>query len=148
MKVETKNYVVIFGSNQITDCGKVIEFKGKGINKQIIRFRETSDKKVLCDCTAKDQNGNTVAKIANNKIQHIMQGYKAEVADNGVKVINEITGDIWLEFVCIGPRKFKLNGIFFLPGYKIVATDDYLEINTNRFSKCTFANCSAAIGLG
>lgn len=148
MKVDTENYLVIFGSNQITDCGKVIEFAGKGFNKQILRFREGSDKKVLCDCTVKDQKGNTVAKIANNKIQHIMQGYKAEVTDNGIKVINETTGDIWLEFVCIGPRKFKLNGIFFLPGYKIIATDDYLEINTNRISNCTFSNCSAAIGLG
>jgi hypothetical protein len=49
--------------------------------------------------------------------------------------------------VYIAPRKFKLNGIFFLPGFKIVATDDYLEINTNRIINSTFKNCSAAIGL-
>jgi len=77
-----------------------------------------------------------------------MQGYKAEITDVGLKIVHEATRDIWLEFVCIGLRKFKLNGIFFLPGYKIVANDDYLEFNTNRISNCTFANCSAAIGLG
>ena len=148
MKVEAENYMVIFGSNQITNCGKVIELVGRGINKQIIRFRVGADKKILLDCVVKDQKGETVTKIANSKVQHVMQGYKVEIIDAGVKIIHEATRDIWLEFVCIGPRKFKLNGIFFLPGYKIVATDDYLEINTNRISKCTFANCSAAIGLG
>ncbi len=148
MKVEAENYMVIFGSNQITNCGKVIELVGKGINKQVIRFREGADKKILLDCIVKDQKGKTVTKIANSKVQHVMQGYKVEIIDAGVKIIHEATKDVWLEFVCIGPRKFKLNGIFFLPGYKIVATDDYLEINTNRFSKNTFANCSSAIGLG
>lgn len=148
MKVEAENYMLIFGSNQITECGKVIELKGRGINKQIMRFKEGTDKKVLFDCTVKDQKGETVTKIANSKVQHVMQGYKAEITATGVKVVHGNTGDVWLEFVCIGPRKFKLNGIFFLPGYKIVATDDYLEINTNRLSKCTFSNCSTAIGLG
>ena len=148
MKVEAENYTVIFGSNQTTNCGKVIELIGRGINKQIIRFREGVDKKTLYDCTVKNQERKTVAKIANSKVQHVMKGYKTEITDAGVKIVHEATGDIWLEFVCIGPKKFKLNGIFFLPGYKIVATDDYLEINTNRISNCTFMNCSTAIGLG
>jgi|GEM_PF-6537273 len=30
---------------------------------------------------------------------------------------------------------------------KIIETDDYLEINTNRILNCTFENCSAAIGF-
>lgn len=81
-------------------------------------------------------------------LQHVKEGYRAEISDNGVRIVHEATGEVWLEFLCIGPRQFKLNGIFFLPGYKIVATDDYLEINTNRISNCMFANCSAAIGLG
>jgi len=148
MKVEAENYMVIFGSNQIMNCPKVIELKGKGINKQIIRFREGNDKKILFDCTVKDQKGETVTKIANSIVQHVMQGYKAEITDVGLKIVHEATKDIWLEFVCIGPRKFKLNGIFFPPGYKIVATDDYLLINTSRISNSTFASFSAAIGLG
>jgi hypothetical protein len=53
-----------------------------------------------------------------------------------------------LDFEEIGPKKFKLNGIFYIPGFRIVATDSYLEINTNKFVGCTFENCSAAIGLG
>jgi hypothetical protein len=147
MKTEAKNYTVIFGSNLIVNCGTVIKFAGRGIKKQIIRFREGDDNKILFNCITKDQKGRTVAKIANSKVQYIMQGYKAEITDIGVKIVHEATGDIWLEFVCIGPREFKLNGIFFLPGHKIVATDDYLEVNGSKFVKCSFSNCSAAIGL-
>ena len=66
MKVEAENYMVIFGSNQITNCGKVIELVGEGINKQIIRFREGADKKILLDCTVKDQKEKTNTKIANS----------------------------------------------------------------------------------
>jgi hypothetical protein len=148
MKIEAENYEVVFGSNLISECGRVIEIVGKGINKQIIRFREGEDGKILFNCTVKDQKGKTVAKVANSIIQYVRKGYEAKITGDGIKVVNESTGDIWLEFSYVSPRKFKLNGIFFLPGYKIIATDDYLEINKNRISNCTFKSCSAAIGLG
>ena len=147
MKIEAENYEVVFGSNLISECGRVIEIVGKGMNKQIIRFREGEDGKILFNCTVKDQEGETVAKVANSIIQHVMKGYQAEITDDGIKIINKSTGDIWLEFSYMSPRKFKLNGIFFLPGHKIIATDNYLEINTNRISNCTFKSCSAAIGI-
>lgn len=148
MKIEAENYEVIFGSNRILECKRVVEIVGKGINKQIIRFREGEDGRILFNCNVNDQEGRTVAKVANSIIQHVMEGYEANITNEGIKVINKITGDIWLEFVYLSPRKFKLNGIFFLPGYKIIATDDYLEINTNKISNCTFKNCSSVIGLG
>jgi ligand-binding sensor domain-containing protein len=151
MKIEAENYEVVFGSNQVLKCGKVIELTGKGINKQIIRFREGEDGKIVFNCTIADQDGQTVAKIANCLVQHIKPGYRVDTSDKGIKVLNESTGEVWLEFVHIGSRKFKLNGIFFLPGFKIVATDNYLEINkinTIRMSNNTFESCSVAIGLG
>ena len=148
MKIEAENYEVIFGSNRILECKRVVEIVGKGVNKQIIRFREGEDGRILFNCNVNDQEGRTVAKVANSIIQHVMEGYEANITNEGIKVINKITGDIWLEFVYLSPRKFKLNGIFFLPGYKIIATDDYLEINTNKISNCTFKNCSSVIGLG
>ena len=103
MKIEAGNYEVVFGSNLISECGRVIEIIGKGINKQIIRFREGEDGKILFNCTVKDQEGETVAKIANSIIQHVMKEYIAEITDDGIKIINVSTGDIWLEFSCIGP---------------------------------------------
>jgi hypothetical protein len=91
MKIEAENYEVIFGSNQILECGKVIELKGKGVNKQFIRFREGEDGKILFNCTVTDQNGRTIVRVANSKVQHIKQGYKADIMANGIKVWNEST---------------------------------------------------------
>jgi hypothetical protein len=147
MKYEAENYEVIFGSNLIQECGKVLELRGKGINKQIIRFRVGEDGKVLFNCSVKDESGTTITKVANSKVQHLRQGFKADISSSAIKVWNESTGEVWLEFVELGPRKFKLNGIFYLPGYKIVARDEYLDINTNRIANCSFGSCSAAIGL-
>jgi len=148
MKYEAENYEVVFGSNLIQECGKVVELVGKGINKQIIRFRDGEDGKVLFNCSVNDENGKTIAKIANSKVQHLRQGFKASISANTIKVWNEATGEVWLEFEEIGPRKFKLNGIFYLPGYRIVANDDHLDVNGLRMSNNIFRNFSAAIGLG
>ena len=148
MKNEALNYEVIFGSNRILNCGRVVEIVGKGINKQFVRFREGEDRKILFECTVTDEKGETVAKIANSRIQHIVPGYKTEISDEGIKVVNEKSGEVWLEFVSIGPRRFKLNGIFFLPGFRIIATDEGMNVNSNIFAGNTFVNCAAAIGLG
>jgi|GEM_PF-969123 len=145
MKYEAENYEVIFGSNLISKCRKVVEVRGQGINKQIIRFRVGEDGKILFNSSVNDEKGKTVVKVANSKIQHVQKGFKVDISPNAIKVWNESTGEIWLEFAELGPRKFKLNGIFYLPGYKIVATDEYLDINTNKISNCTFKSCSAAL---
>jgi len=121
---------------------------GKGVSKQLVRFREGEDGKILFECTVTDETNTTVAKIANSRVQHIAPGYKADISESGMKVMNEATGDVWLEFVSIGPRCFKLNGIFFLPGYKVIATDRGLDVNSLLMVGNTFENCAAAIGLG
>jgi hypothetical protein len=151
MKTEEEKFEVIFGSNRILNCGKVIEIIGKEIHKQFIKFKEGEDGKILFSCNITDQDGQTVARIANSLVQHITPGYRVDTSDKGIRVLHESTDAVWLEFVYIGSRSFKLNGIFFLPGFKIVATDNYLEINkinTTRMSNNTFESCSAAIGLG
>jgi hypothetical protein len=150
MKSESVNYELIFGSNRILNCPLVVEFVGRGINQQIIRFREGEDGVVLFNCKLTDPNGKTVAVVANSKVQHLAEGCRADITGDGIKVTVTVKGSEIpiLEFVKAGPRLFKLNGQFFLPGYRIVATDEGLMINTNLLSHNTFANCSAAIGLG
>ena len=147
MKTDAENYEVLFGTNRILKCGRVVEIAEKGLNKQFARFREGEDRKILFECTVTDEKGDTVIKVANSRVQHAAPGYKAEISDTAIKVVNEATGDVWLEFASIGPRSFKLNGIFFLPGYRIIATDRGLDVNSNVLVGNTFVNCAAAIGL-
>jgi hypothetical protein len=150
MKTESGNYEILFGTNRILNCPLVVEFVGRGINQQIIRFREGEDGVVLFNCKIADPTGKTIVVVANSKVKHLAEGLQAKITGDGIKVTATVKGlEIpLLEFVKIGPRQFKLNGQFFLPGYRIVATDEGLMVNTNLFSHNTFANCSAAIGLG
>lgn len=148
MRKEATHYQVIFGSNLITECPSVIKLEGKGINQQIIRFKIGRDGKILFDCKVKDEEGRTVTVVANSLVQHVDPDYNVDISDNGIVVKNNETGDVWLEFVQMDANKFKLNGRFFIPGYRIIATDEYLDINTNKFIGSVFQNCSAAIGLG
>ena len=149
MKNEAETYQVIFGSNLIVNCGRVVDLVGKGINKQIIRFKEGEDRKILFDCTITDEHGITLAVVANSRVQHIVPGFQANISDKGIIVKNEATEEIWLEFIVIGPRRFKLNGIFNIPGFRIIATDEGLvDINNNLIMGNVFENCFSAIGLG
>jgi hypothetical protein len=148
MKTEAKKYELIFGSNIIQNCTHAIEFVGKGINKQIIRFVEGEDGTVLFNCRVTDEAGKTVAVIANSKVQHLAEGFRADITKEGIKVTGAGSTDPLLDFVKIGPRRFKLNGQFFLPGYRIIATDEALLINGMILDHNEFVNCSAAIGLG
>ena len=148
MKTVAKNYELLFGSNIIRNCSLAIEFVGKGINKQVIRFVEGEDGTVLFNCRVTDEEGETVAIVANSKVQHLAEGFRADITGDGIKVTGGESKDPLLDFVKIGPRKFKLNGQFFLPGYKIIATDEALLINRMMIDHNEFQNCSAAIGLG
>lgn len=149
MKTESANYQLLFGSNLILNCPLVVEFVGRGLNQQIIRFREGEDGVVLFNCKMTDPTGKTIAVVANSKVQHLAEGLHENITRDGIRLTATVRGSEipLLEFVKVGPRQFKLNGHFFLPGYHIVATDDGLMVNTNLWRGNTFENCSAAIGL-
>ena len=149
MKTESENYQLLFGTNLILNCPLVVEFVGRGLNQQIIRFREGEDGVVLFNCWLNDPTGKSIVVVANSKVQHLAPGLKPYITGDGIKVTALVKGlEIpVLDFVKIGPRQFKLNGQFCLPGYQIVATDDGLMVNTNLWRGNTYENCSAAIGL-
>ena len=148
VKSKTKNYELIFGSNLIHNCPGVINFAGKGINKQPIVFREGEDGKILLNCHVKDKQGNTVVKLHNSNPVHVNEEYDINIEDKQILVTNKSSKDIWLDFSEIEPNVFKINGIFFLPGYEIVATDEYLRINGSYYSYCESHSSLNAFGLG
>jgi hypothetical protein len=148
MKKTIPNYELVFGSNTILQCDGIIGFEGKAKDKDLITFKEDENGNILVNCTLKDDYGETVAELRNGELVQIKDGYLKQTAGSDMRIINEFTGDIWLEVSSLGPQKLKINGIFFFSGYKIVATDDYLKINDSiTFSSNTFDNCSNIIGL-
>ncbi len=148
MKKLTTNYEVVFGSNAILNCDGIISFKDKGKNQELIKFKEGKDGKILVKCTLIDDQGEIVAELHDGELVKIKERYLKQTAGSDIRIINEFTGDVWLEVSSLGPQKLKINRIFLLPGFKMVATDDYLKINDSiTFSSNIFENCSDIMGL-
>ncbi len=148
MKSEAENCTILFGSCIIQNCRYVIEFVGKGINRQIMRFREGEDGTVLFDGKVYDATGKTVLVIANSKIQYLEEGHNAEVTPHSI-IVGEKNAPlkILFELIRLQPRRFLLSGHFFLPGYEILAADNGLFINGELHFREAYINLSAAIGL-
>ena len=146
-KEPAEKYKLIFGSNIIENCSHIISIEGSGVNKEIIRFRIGGDGKLLMNCTVKDPNNKTIAKVHNSKFVHIDEAFEGSILENVLLVRHKETKDIYLEFRYIGPYEVKVNGIFSVLGKKIVATDNGLWINGLQLKNNTFSSCEAAIGL-
>ena len=117
------------------------------MNKEIIRFRIGGDGKLLMNCTVKDLNDETIARVYNSKFVHVNEAFKGSILDNGLLVCHKETKEVYLEFCYLSSSEVKVNGIFSVLGKKIVATDDGLQINGLRIEYSTFSNCGSAIGL-
>jgi hypothetical protein len=143
-KQPAETYKVILGSCTISNCGNVIQSRGKS---ELLRLRDGKDLKLLADCTVKNSNGNTIIKVANNKPVFISETLHYEELENGLIVKDKETGKVYLEFRQLGPREVKVNGIFFINGVQITATDEFLGVGSNRLSNCTFDNCGSALGV-
>ena len=146
-KEPAEKYKLIFGSNIIENCSHIISIAGSGVNKEIIRIRIGSDGKLLMNCTVKDINDKTIAKVHNSKFVHVNEAFEGSILDDGLLVSHKETKEVYLEFRYIDPYEVKVNGIFSVLGKKIVATDNGLLINGLSLKNTTFSSCGAAIGL-
>jgi len=147
-KQRADKYELIFGSNRIVNCGSVIKIEGRGVNQEIIRLRRGGDGKLLLNCQVKDNAGNTLAKIHNSKPVHIDTNFECDVSEKHIIVREKKSGEIYLEFQYLGGNRLKINGIFWIQGKKIIASDDGLQIGGILMKDNTFQSCGAAIGLG
>ena len=146
-KEPAEKYKLIFGSNIIENCSHIISIEGSGVNKEIVRFRIGGDGKLLMNCTVKDINDKTIAKVHNSKFVHVNEAFEGSILDDGLLVSHKETKEVYLEFRYINPYEVKVNGIFSVLGKKIVATDNGLLINGLSLKNNTFSSCGAAIGL-
>jgi hypothetical protein len=104
--------------------------------------------KRLFSCHIKDKKQEEIVHVVNSQVKNCRKGFRVDVSRKAIKVWNEKTGDVWLEFATTEEYKtYKLNGIFYLAGHKIVATDKYLDVDGHIKSKYQFPKFADAIGL-
>jgi len=147
-KTPAEKYELTLGGNLIKDCGATVVFSGKGVHQELVRLRIGGDGKLLVNCKVRDEKGHTIASINNSKIVHVAQGYDSRSNDSSWLVYQRATGDVYFDMDYLAPSKIKVNGIFWIGGRKIIATDAGLLIGGALIQGCSFDSCGAAIGLG
>ena len=146
-KTPSEKYELTLGGNLIKDCGATVVFSGERIHRELVRLRTGGDGKLLMNCRVKDEKGNTIASIHNSKIVHVAQEYDSRSTESTWLVKHRETGQVYFEMEYLAPGKIKVNGIFWIGGGKIVASDAGLLIGGALIQGCTFDSCGAAIGL-
>jgi len=153
MKTETRNYSILFGSNLYHNLiYGVVLIDGESRKDQLFRIREGKDGKVFCDCTVKDAAGTTIVKIVNSKIKFLADNLTVTEDAKGHTVIDSATQEKILEYAQMGPRQWKINGIFHYPDFdmEIRADDEKTEIWSNEILRMTvsgFIAISSATGI-
>jgi hypothetical protein len=142
---EITNYTVVLGNFEITNCKAVLIVDGI----EIFRLRERAgDGQLVADFEIRNQNNKLLFKFAKNNVVHAKKGYKIINKPYSSEVINEVTGRIKAKAEEIAPCKIRITGTFNINNFNIVMTDDFLEINTNRFYGGGVVGCGKGIVLG
>lgn len=144
-KQPAETYDLLIGGNTVKNCGQVITYRGKN---ELLRLRDGKDSKLLVDCTVKDSSNHTIIKLANNKPVFIHESLNYEELENGIIVKDKNSEAVYLEFRQLGPREIKVNGIFFVNGIPITATDEFLDVGGMRISGSIFEGAGSFFGIG
>jgi hypothetical protein len=146
-KTPAEKYELTLGGVRIKDCGATVVFSGEGIHHELVRLRTGGDGKLLVNCRVEDEKGHTIASIHNSKIVHVAPEYDTRSSESSWLVKHRETSQVYFEMEHIAPGKIKVNGIFWIGGMKIVASDAGLNIGGTLIHGGTFDSCGAAIGL-
>ncbi len=145
---KAENYELLFGSNRILNCGSVVRLEGRGVKQEFIRLREGRDGKLLVTIKVRDKEDRTTVVVNNGRVAHVAKGLEVETLPSGLVIRDTASRQVILELQDLGGRKLKVNGVFWVAGRRIVATDEGLQIDGVRLARNTIDSCGAAIGIG
>ena len=142
---------IILGSNRFVGTNGLISYRGK----EFFKIELSSDLKPLITVEVRDSGGKLLGKVwKSTSFVHSDKDYEANTDREGSEIKrltlkNKETGQVVLEIIIYDNQNVEINGIFFLSGLKfpIIATKQYLDINTNKFIKNTFMKNGSGITL-
>lgn len=136
---------MILGGNTILDSGSFVSVKRGDESRELVSWRVGSDNMPLVSTRVDDANGDLIAGITESRPLSVRKDCDVEVGPGRLKVKNKDTGEVYFEYQYMDNKTVKLNGVFWLWGEKIVATDEGLFIRGNVLRNCTFDNVGQAI---
>jgi hypothetical protein len=136
---------VRFGSNLHKNSGNIIRIKGKNL----IKLERGRDNKLLVSVELRGKNGELLAKIRRNAPVYLNKFLTIQRGLKYLKLIDKKSGGILFEMEQMEDETVKINGIFYVEGTAIIATDKGLYLPSgNIISNCTFENNKSDIIIG
>lgn len=143
---------ITFGSNRFLNTNGVISVKGK----ELFKMELGDNSRPLITVEIRDQNGELLGKVwKSTSFVHCHEDYEPiyEHENNALKRLalkrKSDNTDIF-ELVFHAPNDVEINGIFHVKGlsYPIIATREYLDLNTNKFIRNTISKPNTGIEIG
>jgi len=136
---------VRFGSNLHKNSGSIIRIKGE----DLIKLERGPDNRLLVSVELRGKNGELLAKIRRNAAVSLNKSLTIHSRLNYLKLIDNKSGETLFETKQMDDGTVKINGVFYVGGIAIIATDKGLNLpNGNVISNCTFENNKSDIVIG
>ena len=116
---------IIFGNSTIEGVPNILV-----VNDNPIFTATVKNDKLYISIIIFDRDGKIVAYIEENKWKINKNNYfKMDISASEVKVINQY-GEVALHCIALRDGAVKVNGVFYVDGFQIIATDEGLLFNT------------------
>lgn len=126
-------YDIIFGSNSLVECEGLVRVVRANSDEESIIFNEDGNGNVVLNCTIKDMNGDVIVQVNNGNIVKLDDKYYLK--ENGsITIIDKDSEFVILDFENLEFNRYKLNGIFFISGREVIATDESLLVSGSVIS--------------
>jgi hypothetical protein len=145
-------YNIVFGSNRFLGTSGIIIVNGKELLKiDTIPFGVTY--KPLFSVEIRDSKNKLLGKLyKSTSFVHVDPEYEAEIVSElgyprRLALKSKEEGKYVFELNYKQPNEVEINGVFYVKdlSYPIIATKDYLDINTNKFIGNTKINNGSGI---
>ncbi len=132
---------IIFGSNRFIGTNGIISVKGK----QLFKIDWSNAQRPLITVDIRNKKNELLGKVwKSTSFVHHHEDYEPVYETEGstvkrLSLRNKISCDIVFDLVFLPNNSLDITGVFYvkeLP-FPIIATHEYLDLNTNRFSRNT-----------
>ncbi len=142
---------ITFGSNRFINTNGVISVRGKELLK--IELGDDLQPKISVDVLNQDYK--LVGKVwRSTSFVLLSKNYEPKYEREGellkrFGLTRKSTGEVVLEIIFHTSTEVEINGVFFVEGinFPIIATKEYLDLNTKKFDHCTKVKNNNAIEI-
>lgn len=132
------------GGNVISDCDAALVVNGL----EVFRFHHRHHEgRLVCDFELRDEDGELVAKIANDRVVHAAEGYRKHDLPHEC-YIESPTGRVLARVREEGEDELSIWGDFWVDGHRVLIGDDAIESGGISISGLVIAGYGKAIALG